>query len=139
MGIWRRFAQIKGGKGIPSYKSKKRSRIDAKDGGSGFEIDNYFDDPLVEENENAKELIIKALRQPYIPVNVFKSLTKMALSIMPENELIYFQKTIKWISFKDDYPYGKPEFGIHDLSSNELIRNEEERLIIKYEGKTKPK
>lgn len=222
LGIWRIFSQIKGKKGIPSYRSKKRSRIDVKAKGFGFEINNYFDDPIIEEDESAKELIINAIRQSYIPINVFKSLTKMALSIMPENELIYFQETIKWIlkdvekddisfnylpllyefvpgqnpfraittallkrkestlhnvpymyffltfknirlqiyiplnekdkdlkgkvtlhhfpsryCFMDDYPYGNPQLGIHDLSPHELIKNEEDRLSIKYESKVR--
>lgn len=42
-----------------------------------------------------------------IPIAIYKCLTKMALSIMPEEELINFQKTITWIKEKKHRPLMK--------------------------------
>lgn len=42
-----------------------------------------------------------------IPIAIYKCLVKMALSIMPEDELINFQKTITWIKEKKHRPLMK--------------------------------
>jgi hypothetical protein len=101
LGLWRTFAQISGKSGIPSYKTKRGSRIDFHNHieglGLGFLFNIYHNEPLVENNENVNELVISGIRQEYIPINVLKCLTKAAISIMPESELIHFQGTIKWI------------------------------------------
>lgn len=99
LGVWKTFSQVKGKKGIPAYRIKKSS-ITATSNGLVV-IKSYLDAPLVRENKDAKEWSIAAVRRPYIPLNVFKCMAKMGLSIMPENEMMHFHKTIEWLMNED--------------------------------------
>lgn len=179
---------------------------------NGVFVLNFADDLLFREKTDANESSITAVKRPYIPLNVFKALVKMALSIMPESEMMFFQDTRKWLISEDkifhylpllyefapiqdafkrivaaivkrkettlenvpyayffltlknlrlqiyvpqcerdkkmtgkftihhfpspynfsDNPSEKPEIGMHDFSSTEMIRNEADPLSFKY-------
>lgn len=47
------------------------------------------------------ELKITVKLKAYTPVAVYKAFTKMALTLMPENELIHFSETMKWVQEQD--------------------------------------
>lgn len=98
LGIWRTFSGVRGKNGIPKYKINKSS-ITAMD--NGIFVFNCSDDLLFREKADANELAITAVKRPYIPLNVFKALVKMALSIMPESEMKFFQETRKWLMSED--------------------------------------
>lgn len=92
---WRNIAQIKGKKKIPSYVSKdQKSRIDVKE---GFEIIERFDSQITTLDEINNQLSIKYEIEPYIPQAVYKTFVKMALSVMPSDELLHFIPAIQWI------------------------------------------
>lgn len=97
LGLPRTLLQISGKKN-PSFKDKNL-RIDCKSG----EIDltltpNEQDNRIVEIQEDIKQISLETKSQPYIRVAVYKCLAKMAVSIMPESELLHFGESIPWIS-----------------------------------------
>lgn len=96
LGAARTISQIKGKKGVPAYKTKKgTSRIDLAP--DGLKVQERIDDKIFEIDKENHKLIIHAHKQPYIPVGVFKCLTKMAIAIMPDDELANFIGTIEWL------------------------------------------
>lgn len=96
----RTIARIKGKTGIPSLKSQsKRSRVDVIN--NNFDITYHPNDNCVELDLNNKRVSIHVSRQPYIPRSAFKCLVKMAISILPENELHHFTKTIEWLNIEN--------------------------------------
>jgi len=96
MGASRTISQIKGKGGVPSYKTKHgNSRIDF--GPEGLKVQERYDDKIFEIDKDNKKLVIKTHKQPYVPMGVFKCLVKMAIAIMPEEEVTNFGETIQWI------------------------------------------
>jgi hypothetical protein len=93
-------AQIRGKKGVPTIKSRSgKSRFQVKS--SDWTITSYLDDPIVDMHDETNEFTFNSVRQPYISTAVYKCLTKMAISVMPEAILPFFQRAITWISLDD--------------------------------------
>lgn len=87
-------SRILGKKGTISYKYDDKNRIDVKK--ECWNIKTEYGMNLVEEIDN-NTLRINIKRQPYVPINVYKALVKMALTVMPEEEIENFVDTIKWL------------------------------------------
>jgi hypothetical protein len=99
MNLWHTISQVKGKKKIPSFKTvNDKSRIDIKD---TLKIEDYQDDSIVKIYEENKTISITAKRRSYVPIAVYKTLTKMALTIMPEDQLGKFKNTLAWINEED--------------------------------------
>lgn len=95
----RNVGKIKGKRNVPSYKTKdKLSRIDVKD---GFKIQERIDSRITIFDEKNNQIIINYEVEPYIPQAVYKTLVKMALSVMPSDELENFKEAIHWIREPD--------------------------------------
>ena len=96
LGSMRTISQISGKKGFPSYKSKDgKSRIDVS--ATGLEFKHERNSHLIENDLENKKLFVRTHRQPYVPIAVYKSFVKMALAIMPLNELAKCQHLNRWI------------------------------------------
>ncbi|MGS0747371.1 hypothetical protein [Halpernia sp. GG3] len=115
MNLHHSLSQVKGKRGIPSFKvGGNKSRLDwNKDGLSiqEYEEDNF---KTIEKDEINKTVKIRGKRATYIPIAVYKCLTKMALSIMDEDEIVYFRNTIKWITESD---HSKSDYQIGNLKA----------------------
>jgi hypothetical protein len=99
-GLSRTMSQISGKKGVPSFKSKdKKSRIDFEK--DMISIRSSIDNEIATINDEKKQLTIHGYRQPYNPRSVYKCLVKMALSIMPEVEMINFKDTVSWLNMEN--------------------------------------
>jgi hypothetical protein len=89
---------ISGKKGVPSYKTaNKRSRMDYDPTGRRFSILDRQDCHILVRDESSKTLTLSLDSQPYIPVAVFKCLTKMALAMMPPQEFRLCRGAVGWI------------------------------------------
>ncbi len=100
MNMWHTFSQVRGKRGVPSFKTnQKKSRVDLEE--DAVYIENHEGDSIAEFQETEKTITIKAKRASYIPIAVYKCLTKMALTIMPEEHLEDFQLTLDWINEED--------------------------------------
>lgn len=89
------IGQIKGKKKIPSYKTKdKKTRIDV---GQFIEIKERIGSVITSFDEESNTITIRFEIEPYIPAAVFKTLAKMAISVMPEDELSNFKNLKMWL------------------------------------------
>lgn len=94
LGCGRTVSQVMTKTGIPSYKSKDgKSRIDFTDKGLVFQ--ETIDSGFTEIKDN--QMIIHAVRQTYSPLSVYKAFVKMALSMLPYKEMVYFMDTVAWL------------------------------------------
>jgi transcriptional regulator, abrB family protein len=80
------LSQIKGKRGIPSYKSRKDdfTRVDIKDCISVLQKE---DETAIALLDKKNKIIHFKGERTYTPVNVYKCLLKMALTVMPDSEL----------------------------------------------------
>lgn len=98
---FRLIAQIKGKIKVPSYKTNDgKSRIDFERN-QGLVSSETLDQRISDIDRERKKMTLTLNYEPYIPTAVYKSFVKMALSIMPEDELHLFQHSIKWILNSD--------------------------------------
>lgn len=99
----RTIGQTQGRHGVPSLNLGKSKITCKKD--SGPEIFVYPDGKYITFEDDNNRIVFSKTREPYIPRSVFKSLVKMALSLMPESVIKNFQQTIEWIMTE---PYQDP-------------------------------
>ena len=94
-------AQIRGKKGVPTIKSRSgKSRFEVNT--SDWIMISHQDDTMYDIDNNKKNgFTFNPERQPYIPMAVYKCLTKMAISMAPEEILPFFRSAINWISADD--------------------------------------
>ncbi len=96
MNIWHTFSQVRGKRGVPSFKTNaKKSRVDLLE--TGLNIQYHEGDEIIEIDKENKQIKITATRATYTPIAIYKCLTKIALTIMPENELDNFKNTLAWL------------------------------------------
>lgn len=88
---------VKGEKKIPIYKTKQ-ARLESDR--TNINIEN-IDDLSIIGDKNGKSFCINLNNDPFIPIAVYKCLTKIALSIIPESELIHFDKSFEWLQEKE--------------------------------------
>ena len=94
------LTQVCGKNGVPTYIDQANNiRIKSINGSA--EISN-FNSPLIKLDEQNKSLTIQMQTQKIKPIKVYKAFLKMALSIMPENELINFRELIAYIQEEKD-------------------------------------
>ncbi|MBD7970076.1 HNH endonuclease [Paenibacillus gallinarum] len=105
--FWRAVSQVRGKRGTPKYK--KDLEIQSVDG--QLRISDSIDSPSIFNNDENNEIILPGIRDPYIPVAVYKCFVKMALTLMPESEIQHFRKTIEWI-MEPDHSKMKCPFGL---------------------------
>jgi hypothetical protein len=100
---YRTINMIKGRRKIPTYKTQdKKARIDIEDPVSKFmKIIAREDSDFVKLDEKNKTITIEYDLQSYIPCAAYKTLVKMALSVMLGNELNNFNVVKRWILEKD--------------------------------------
>lgn len=100
--------------------------------------------PMAETNIEKKLSILRMVSYPYVPRLAYKSLVKMALSILPYEELEFFEETFHWLSLDDTteklvetssfrcissfYPGPLP----FDFVVAFLARRKEDSLIVPY-------
>ena len=101
---WRTLTLIPGKKGVPTYKTNDGlSRIEYTD--ETLHIKTSGKNSIVKKDDINKILEVIQYRESYYPIAVYKCLIKMALTLIPEEELCNFKNTLDWIckdSFIDD-------------------------------------
>ena len=91
---------------------------------SMLNITSYENNPAFRVDQVRKEVTFLLHRDAYTPVAVLKALVKMALSILPENEMINFQQAISWIKERDHSKVPIPtEPVIHTFVAGPLPNN----------------
>lgn len=99
---FRTMGQIRGRRGIPSYKSKDgKSRIDVND---IVHINASADANFCKLDPDQKTLTLNFRTEPFIPIAAYKALVKIAISTIQmerERELESFRGTVRWLLEKD--------------------------------------
>lgn len=111
MALFHSLAQVWGKRGVPTYKPSSQERSHIAMGNTGLQIEYYEGEHELFELDQDSNIIRFKGKRSYTPVMVHKCLTKMALSIMPETEMPYFQKTIDWLNEDID----KPKYKMNEL------------------------
>ena len=93
----RTMMRIKGKNGVPTIKwsSSNRNRIEFIS--NQLEISTLEDEPFFEIDEPNKTVNFKIKREPYIPLGVLKTFYKIAITLIPEDEIINFIDAITWL------------------------------------------
>jgi hypothetical protein len=102
-GYWskaqRTMSGIRGKKGVPAHKGPNgRWRFEHRDG--GFQVTQDHD-PIAVVNEDARQITLTLGVDTYTPIAVLKAFTKMALSLLPDEELSNFRAALAWIRNTD--------------------------------------
>ena len=95
MNLYHTISRIHGKKKIPKCEYKNQSKIVPK--GNQLAIVEKIDGIHTEIDKKAHCLNYTFTAPTHIPVAVFKCFVKMALTIMPEEELKNFKETIEWV------------------------------------------
>ncbi|OBA11988.1 hypothetical protein [Acinetobacter baumannii] len=102
LNLLRVYFQIKGKKGVPKLKFKNGEVKLVKVIEDGKEVETFvIASKDIVENENGLIISLESFNQ----VNkqkIFKCLCKYALSVLEVEELLHFEKTIKWIQSEHD-------------------------------------
>ncbi len=88
---------IRGKKGYPSIKREHLGwRIDSSASGLKMQMEEKY--KIADFDNEAKSFEFNRLpREPFIPQSVFKALLRMAIALMPRDELTHFTPVINWL------------------------------------------
>lgn len=96
---YRTFYQIRGKKGVPALKHEADGwRIEV--GPHGFSVRQREDKPVFVFDETASTIVAKVTREKFTPIAVFRCFVKIALALLPDEELANFRSTLSWIRSK---------------------------------------
>jgi hypothetical protein len=105
LGAWtlpiRWLAQIRGNGGLPNIKQSSKGGWRFGFNENGAAVTQSDGDDVFEIDEEARVVSFRLRRDPYHPVAVYKAFVKIALTIMPEEQLEHFATTLAWIRETD--------------------------------------
>lgn len=107
IGAARTFSFKKGKDGIPKFKSPDKKLI-IKDSSTEVDknkvaIETYeLNNEHCEIDHNKKQLTLKSVRHTYVPLKVFKAILKIAMTIMPEEEMPNYDYILKALQDVED-------------------------------------
>src|ERR1017187_3995244 len=91
---------IGGKRGVPSYKSKDRKvECDANKGSLNVVLKD--ESTSVDFDPVSRRLTMTGDIQPHIPRFAYKCLVKMALSVMPDEDVMNFRAALEWLRLED--------------------------------------
>lgn len=100
LGLTRTLGRVRGKSGVPSYKNASEAfRIEWK--AHKFEVRDSSSSPVATVDEKERTLNFTDATAPFVPIAVYKCLTKMALSVMPELDMQSFGATLRWLRDSD--------------------------------------
>jgi hypothetical protein len=105
---------IRGKQGVPNFKSrdgKTKVHFDLKQ--KHFTIEEQEKAAILSENGRNKTLSLTLKCQPYVPLEIYRCLVKMAFGVLPSQELRHFDLTRRWLL----EPLGSPPPALSSLSS----------------------
>jgi hypothetical protein len=93
----RTMARIRGKSGIPPIKQGPGGAWRVEEHPTGLSLSVDETEAFYEDDETNKTLRLHLRRAPYRPVMVVQAMVKMALSIMPEEQMPNIQQALDWI------------------------------------------
>ncbi|HEY5331555.1 MAG TPA: HNH endonuclease [Acidobacteriaceae bacterium] len=105
LGNWskpqRALSGVRGKRGVPKLKEESSRQWRFEHGSTGIKITQDEADPIAVVNEATKEITLTVHRDPHTPVAVLKAFAKIAISLLPEEELPNFRAAMAWIRNAD--------------------------------------
>lgn len=96
----RAVGQVPKRKGFASLKPQgKKSTFER--GLNGVIIKQYADEGIFKLDSGNEHMVVTYDTQPFRPLGVYKALAKMAFTLMPDEELIHFERLRLWLMEKD--------------------------------------
>ncbi|EDZ57027.1 transcriptional regulator, AbrB family protein [Bacillus cereus H3081.97] len=93
--FWRSATMQAGKRKSPKYKNTSFQMGESTEG--RLLIKEFTNNSYTTLNTENKTITIKGVQQSYIPSGVYKSFVKMALSLIPKEQIKNFDKTIEWL------------------------------------------
>lgn len=102
LGEWalpmRTFTLIPGKNGIPKIKvGKDKNELIINCADKTINVRCHKGNQTVKVDESENLLVFRVPRGPYRPASVYKAFVKIALSLLPEDEIFAFRETLAWI------------------------------------------
>jgi len=96
----RSIGGVIGKRGVPeldlaSSGAANKPKLQIKDSNLNFSHD--AGDICLAEDEETKTLTLTYVQHPYRPLGAYKALCKSALTLLPEDEMIYFKELKQWL------------------------------------------
>ncbi len=92
---------IKGKRGVPTLKKQDGTGWRIEYDRDVLNIKVYEDDPIYQIDEVKQEITFHLKRDPYTPVAVLKAFMKIALTLLPDNEISNFSALMSWVRERD--------------------------------------
>lgn len=89
--VARVFFGIRGKGGVPSISKYKDSKLFQNDKGSVVQA------PKIDVVSDKEINVTLVSHKKYVPINIYKALCKIALSVVGKNEIEYLEDTISWM------------------------------------------
>ena len=98
LGIYRTLSLTKGkkGTGVPKFKDKKFGISAEELEENKIQLHASKEDSVKYDPDESK-LTIKSTRDVFVPIHIFKLITKIGISMIPEDQLVHFEKTLKFL------------------------------------------
>ena len=97
MGLYHVLSHVSKGGKVPTYKTNSNGKSQIIVGDEWTDIYCLEDEAISYKHDIEKKSITISSKRSYIPIAVYKLFVKMALSIMPEEEMNYCQMTLAWL------------------------------------------
>ncbi len=104
IGIHRTLTTIEGKNGVPQKNFQKEREKIYFGKNKILELVVHADSQKIKLNKKDKTIRVESVKEPFFPFGVFKALTKIALSILPDLYLKEFADTINWVNSKHEDP-----------------------------------
>jgi hypothetical protein len=90
----RTMSRIRGKSGVPTIKQGPNGAWRIEEQPTGLSLSVEPTEAFYEDDEADKTLKLHLRRAPYRPAMVVQAMVKMALSVMPEDEMPNFQQSL---------------------------------------------
>jgi len=96
LGVSRTIMKTRGKKSVPSFKTNdKQTRIDVDD--DMIKVIEHIENKITTFDEEAKTIDVATIRAPYVPIAVYKTLVKIAITLMPYETSLLFDHEKNWL------------------------------------------
>jgi hypothetical protein len=106
VGPFRTLGEIEGKRGVPAllsetYDPEKPARVDYDSNNKRLHLKHHTDDTTVIHDDEGKKITFRVSAERYRPLGAYKALCKSAMAILPDSEIIHFNRLLDWLESED--------------------------------------
>jgi hypothetical protein len=105
LGLFRSILPFKGKRGFIKYKSQCKKSSISRNTENQIHIINNESDPIATIDRLANKITLKMMKNPYVPLFVYKLLVKFCLAVMPVELFTSVTEVNKWLMDKTSYGF----------------------------------